>query len=45
MDDTDMDAEIPLMFEDWTEFKRKIRQIFGMHKETAIAEKKIQSLK
>ena len=45
MDDNDVDANITLMFEDWTEFKKRIRQIFGLHKETAIAERNIQNLK
>jgi hypothetical protein len=41
IDDNDIDADITLMFEDWTEFKKRIRQIFGLHKETAIAERNI----
>jgi hypothetical protein len=45
MDDNDNDANITLMFEDWTEFKRLIKQAFGLLKETAIAEHRIQNIR
>lgn len=45
MDDNIRDADNALMFEDWTEFKKQMRQIFGVHKETVIAERRIQNLR
>jgi hypothetical protein len=45
MDDNDTDANITMMFEDWDEFKRQLRQVFGMHKSTIVAERKIQELR
>jgi hypothetical protein len=45
MDNTIKDAENTLMFEDWDEFKKKIKQVFGVHKETVVAERKIQELR
>lgn len=45
MDDGPTTAEIIRMFEDWDCFKQRIRQVFGLHKETVVAERNIQELR
>jgi hypothetical protein len=45
MDGNVKDPENTHMFEDWDEFKRKIQQVFGSHKEDVKAERDIQHLK
>jgi hypothetical protein len=44
MDDTITDSENTTLMEDWTEFKKKLRQIFSPIKESLIAKQKIQTL-
>jgi hypothetical protein len=41
MDDTITDSENTTLMEDWTEFKKKLRQIFLLIKESLIAKQKI----
>lgn len=45
LDETITDEANDLIFEEWPEFKRHLRQVFGQHKQTMVAERKIQSLK
>ena len=45
MDEDIDDAAITLMFEDWSEFKRQIKQVFALQTEKPVAERNIQKLR